>query len=138
MVTGETMNELLSYLIAHFSFLYNDHGARFVDSQVDGPHASLVLEMNDLRLRFVRDRSQLFLDFQSRHRPSDDDWFSFDIVRQLITNEIVDSAELDESKVEFVERNLAEIANAFSELKRQETEKTLHKYEHGRAARLFG
>lgn len=137
MVSDEEMNELLTYLISYFSFLYNDLGARFVDSRVHGPHAMLVLEIKDLRLRFVRDRGQLFLDFQSSHRPSEDDWFSYDVVRQFITNEVVDSAMLDEKKVKFVKEHIQEIAKAFSANNRQKTEQTLHECEKERAKRLF-
>jgi len=138
MVTGETMNELLTYLVTRLSFLYNDYGARFVDSQVSGPHALLVLQAGELRLRLVRDRSQLFVDFQGREKPSDDDWFSFDIIRQLLTGDIADSAEMDDEKVQFIHDNFSVIVDAFSPGKREETEKKLHKYEHERAERLFG
>lgn len=138
MVIGETMNELLSYLIEHLAFLYTDYGARFVDSEVRGPQASLVLEMIDLRLRIVSDRSQLFLDFQSTHHPDPDDWFSFDIVRRFITGEVVDSAELDEAKIAFTKEHLVEIAKAFSAEDHRATEWIMHKFEQERAQRLFG
>lgn len=138
MVIGETMNELLSYLIEHLAFLYNDYGARFVDSEVRAPQALLVLEMTDLRLRLVNDRTQLFLDFQSTHHPDRDDWFSFDIVRQFITGEVVDSAELDEAKIAFTKEHLVEIAKAFSADDYRATESTMHKFEQERGERLFG
>ena len=132
------MNELLNFLISNFAFLYNDYDARFTDSRVQGLNAMLVLEMSDLRLRFVRDRSQLFLDFQSNQQPQEDNWFSYDVVRQLITKEIVDSALLDEKKAKFVRDNIKVIAKAFSEKNKLATEKTLHKFEKARAKRLFG
>ena len=138
MVFGEKMNEILNFLISHFAFLYNDYGARFIDSRVQGLNAMLVLEMGDLRLRFVRDRSQLFLDFQSSQHPKEDNWFSYDVVRQLITKEVVDSALFDKTKAKFVKENIQEIAKVFSEKNKQATEKTLHKFEKARAKRLFG
>lgn len=138
MVTGETMNELLTYLVSHLSFLYNDYDARFADSQVRGPHASLVLEAGELRVRLVRDRSQLFIDFQSVENRSDDDWTSFDIIRQFLTGEIIDSAVMDDEKAKFIYDEFPAIMDAFSSSRRKETEKKLHEYEHARAERLFG
>ena len=138
MVIGKTMNDLLSYLIEHLAFLYNDYGARFVDSEIRAPQALLVLEMSDLRLRIVSDRSQLFLDFQSTHHPDRDDWFSFDIVRRFITGEVVDSAELDESKIAFTKEHLVKIAKAFSTEDYRATESIMHRFEQERAERLFG
>ena len=138
MVTGETMSELLTYLITRLSFLYNDYGTRFVDSQVRGPHAALVLEAGPLRLRLLRDRSQVFVDFQSAENPSEDDWFSFDMIRQLLTGEVIDSAEMDDEKAKFINDYFEAITEAFRPTNRKETEKKLHEYEHARAERLFG
>ncbi len=132
------MNELLTYLVSRLSFLYNEYDARFVDSRVRGPDAMLVLETGNLRLRLVRDRSQLFVDFQSAENPREDYWFSFDMIRQLLTDEIVDSAEMDDEKAEFIYDHFSTIADAFSASKRNETEKKLRVYEHARAKRLFG
>ena len=138
MGTGETMSELLTYLVTRLSFLYNDYGARFVDSQVRGPHAAIVLEAGPLRLRLVRDRSQIFVDFQSAENPSEDDWFSFDMIRQLLTGEVVDSAQMDDDKAQFIHDHFQEIVEAFQPTKRKETERKLHEYERARAERLFG
>lgn len=132
------MSELLTYLVTRLSFLYNEYGARFVDSHVRGPHASITLEAGELRLRLVRDRSQIFVDFQSTENPSEDDWFSFDMIRQLLTGEVIDSAEMDDEKAKFVNDHFEAIVEAFQSAKRKETEEKLHKYEHARAERLFG
>lgn len=132
------MNELLTYLVSRLSFLYNECGARFVDSLVRGPHASIILEASELRLRLVRDRSQIFVDFQSTENPSEDDWFSFDMIRQLLTGEIIDSAQMDDEKAQFINDHFGAIAEAFRSTNRKETERKLHEYEHARAERLFG
>lgn len=134
----EAMNELLQFIMRHFSFLYNELGARFADSQVRGPDALLVLEVGGLRLRFVRDRDQIFLDFQHARLPRSDDWFSFDVVRQLVTGTIHDDAVMDDAKAGFVQANIEEISSAFSKARHQATENTLHQYEAARAKRLFG
>lgn len=132
------MSELLLFLVEHFSFLYNEHDARFVESRVQGSNVLIVLEVDGLRLRFVRERGQLFLDFQSLQDSSRDDWFSLDIVYRFITGKVVDSAELDCEKIEFIKRHFKEIADAFSSTDRAATEKAMHAFEDERARRLFG
>ncbi len=136
-ITG-AMDELLLFLVRNLDFLCRDYGARFRDSAVSGPDALLILEMNDLRLRLVRDRSQLFLDFQSSHQRSRNEWFALDVVRRLITGEVLDSAELDEAKCVFLKEHMTKIANAFSRRNCEQTEKELHRFEEERAKRLFG
>ena len=53
-------------------------------------NALIVLEIGDLRLRFLKDRDQVFLEFQSVFDTTSDKWFSFGMVRQLITGEVND------------------------------------------------
>lgn len=137
-VNGGAMNELLKYLMSQLSFLHSELNARFVDSISSGSNAMILMETADLRLRLVCDRAQVFLDFQSRHRPSDDDWFSFDVVQQLITGKIIDSAEMDDEKVNFLRNHFTDISDHFSASRREETENILHRYEELRAKRLFG
>lgn len=132
------MSELLLFLVEHFSFLCNEHDTRFVESRVQGSNALVVLEVDGLRLRLVRERGQLFLDFQSMQDSSRNDWFSLDIVYRFITGRVVDSAELDCEKTEFTKRHFQEIADAFSPANRAATEKAMHAFEDERARRLFG
>ena len=137
MVTGKAMNELLEYLIRHLSFLYNEQGARFVNSETHGADALVELELKDIRLRLVRDRGQLFLDFQSV-ASSSLEWFSVDVVYQLVKKHPGDQSELDDRYVKFVHHHLAEISAAFSPANWESTERHLHQYERERAKRMFG
>ncbi len=132
------MNKLLEFIIAHFGYLYDELDCRFADSQVHGPNAVLVFEVEELRLRFVRDRSQIFVDFQNRRRGSRNPWFSFGVVRQLITGEIGGSEEMDAEKALYIHRQFSEIKSAFADVNAKETEITLKKLEHERGERLFG
>ena len=136
------MNELLMYVMKHFSFLYYELGFRFVDSMSTGKEtyedALLILEQNDLRMRFIRDRGQLFLDFQGKYQPSAKEWFSIDIVQELITGERQDSSVLSAEKVEFVRKRLEAIEEAFSRKHQKKSIETMHKCEKVRAKRIFG
>jgi len=97
----------------------------------------LVLEHEDLRLKFVRDRGQIFLDFQPTSKKSKRDWFSIDIVKQLVTGKIEPSAELDSEKAEFLKNNLDKIEQLFSTANMESTIKNLRELERARAKRLF-
>ncbi len=132
------MNQLLELLIAHFSFLYDEYECRFVDSQVYGPNAVLVLESEHLRLRFVRDRGQIFADFQHKRRKLSNRWYSFGVVRQLITGDVGGSEEIDSEKAGYIRENFLKIKDAFSPERLAGTERDLTNFEHERGERLFG
>jgi hypothetical protein len=132
------MNKLLEFLMTHFSFLYNELGCRFVDSQVHGPNAVLVFESDELRIRFVRDRSQIFADFQNIRRGSKNRWYSFGVVRQLLTGDVGGSEELDSNKAAYIRQHFSDIKSLFSKHDTHETEKKLVEFEHARGERLFG
>jgi hypothetical protein len=132
------MNKLLLFLMENFSFLYEECGCRFADSQVYEPNATLVFEVDDLRLRFVRDRSQIFVDFQNKRNAAQQRWYSFGVVRQLLTGEIGGSEALDGDKARFIRQHLGDIKQLFSGATVKDTEKKLTGFEHARGERLFG
>ena len=133
------MEEILQYLKKHCSFLYAPNQFRFVDSESSESfgNALLVLEHEDLRLKFVKDRGQLFLDFQPTSSKRKKDWFSIDIVKQLVTGNIEPSAEMDGEKAKFLKNNLDEIKRLFSPDNLEDTIKKLRDLERQRAKRLF-
>jgi hypothetical protein len=92
------MDEILEFLLRHCSFLYKDLGFRFVDSQCSksfGGDAFLILASDKVRFRFVRDRGQLFADFQEPTSGAKAEWFSIDIVRKHLTGESDYKAEMN-------------------------------------------
>ncbi len=132
------MNKLLEFLIENFSYLYNELECRFSDSQVHGSNAVLVFEIDELRLRFVRDRSQIFADFQNKRRGAQNRWYSFGVVRQLVTDDVGGSEELDGDKALYIHQHFSEIRDLFSKVNASKTEKKLDEFEHARGERLFG
>lgn len=134
------MIRILQYLLGHCAFLLTSPDYRFVDSRVAesfGDDAYLVLESRSLRMRFVCDRGQLFLDFQSTSHSGDKDWFSVDVVRRLLEGEQPGSAELDPEYADFLESKIADIETCFSE-RLDETVAELRRLERVRAKELFG
>jgi hypothetical protein len=133
------MEEILRYLMKHCSFLYSPNQFRFVDSGSSESfgNAFLVLEHEELRLQFVKDRDQIFLDFQPTRKKHKSEWFSIDIVKQMVTGEIEPSAEMDSEKAKFLKTNLDEIEQLFSTANIEGTIKKLKELERARAKRLF-
>lgn len=111
------MKELLEHLVRYWSFLWAGARYRITDSMVStqfGSNASLVVASDQLRLRFVRDRGQLFLDVQSPWATKTAEWYSVDLVYRLLTDERQDSAELSEAYVDLFQTRLPEIESLFS------------------------
>jgi hypothetical protein len=131
--------EILEYLLKYCPFLLTSPRYRFVDSEVGSSFgdAYIVLESNALRLRFIRDRGQLFLDFQSPSQTGERHWFSIDVVRRLLTGDQPESAELDADYATFLEGNLEEIESRFAQ-RLDETLGHLRELERARAKELFG
>jgi hypothetical protein len=135
------MDEILNFLLHQASFLYKEFGFRFVDSQVSksfGGDAFLVLATEKLRFRLVRDRGQLFGDFQDAAYSSKNEWFSIDIVRKRVTGEADYFPELNSDNAAFLRNHFGAIEKLFDKATLVETRKQLHKLETERARKLFG
>jgi hypothetical protein len=134
------MTKILAFIAQHMGYLWV--GARFqiVGSQPGSSkvNAILFVESSRLRLRFLSDRGQLFMDFGPVTGAGPNDWFSIDIVRRMLQGKPEKSAELDPSYAEFVRDNLDEIEARFSEENWPATRETLHKLELQRSKELFG
>lgn len=134
------MDEILRFLLQHGSFLYKEFGFRFVDSQVSnafGGDAFLILAKDTVRLRLVRDRGQLFADFQET--PSNGkEWFSIDIVRKYIAKEHEYFSELDSNNAKFLRERLPDIEAAFRPATFDKIRREFQKLEKERAKSLFG
>jgi hypothetical protein len=135
------MDEILAFLLNRASFLYKELGFRFVDSRYStsfGGDSLLVLTNDKIRFRIVRDRSQLFGDFQSAAPMPKDKWFSIDVVRHRLTGESECPSELDDENMSFLRNQIGEIEKLFVESNLASTCNELRKLEAERAKKLFG
>lgn len=135
------MDEILSFLLKHASFLYKELDFRFVDSSYSssfGGDSFLVLANDKLRFRIIRDRSQIFGDFQSAVAIPKEKWFSIDIVRHRLTGESECPSELDAENVAFLQKGIKDVEALFEKSRLSATSKELHKLEVERAKKLFG
>lgn len=138
-----TMDDILLFLVNHCSFLYREHGFRFLNSLCSDSfgNAFVILGKEHLQLRFIRDRSQLFLDLQyvsKKQTKTKCKWHSFDIVRQLISGNADHSALLDSENADFLRSHFAEIEGIFRPKTFLRVEPKLSELERLRAKRLFG
>ncbi len=135
------MTEILRFLTDWLAFLYARGRFWFVDSGVStsfGGDAYLVLESDAMRIRLIRDRAQLFMDFQARGDDGEMDWYSIDVVRRLLTGERQETAELSPDYARFLEEHVDEIERRFSPAEMPATRKALKDLEKRRAKELFG
>jgi hypothetical protein len=135
------VNQILAFLVSSCSFLWSDYRYRIIDSQVSpsfGGDAWLIVASERLRLRFVRDRSQLFLDLQGTEG-DEDTWYSIDLLWRLLLDQRRDSGELDPSYAEFLAAQLPEIEQRLSDPKIwPQTRQSLKELKRKRAKELFG
>lgn len=135
------MDEILEFILRHCSFLYKEFECRFVDSRCSkssGGDAFLILASDRVRFRIVRDRGQLFADFQEPTSNDDDEWFSIDIVRKHLTGESDYHSEMTLDNVGFLKNYFGEVENLFKPSSFADTRKQFHKLEAERARALFG
>ena len=109
------MPQILSFIAAYMGYLWD--GARFVivdaeRTEANGGDSTLLVESAVLRLRFVTDKTQLFLDVQPVVGPAGD-WYSVDLVRRLFLGGRERSAVLDESYACFIGEHLDDIEARF-------------------------
>jgi hypothetical protein len=111
------VQDLLDHLVQYWSFLWASARYRIVDSMVStrfGGDAFLVVASDGLRLRFVRDKGQLFLEVQPPWAAKTAEWHSVDLVYRLIIGQRQESAELSEEYAAFMQARLPEIESMFS------------------------
>lgn len=133
------MELILKYIISKGMFLFHDHNFKFIDSLMTpsfGGSAYIILTNGVINIRLTKDRDGLFLDFQSTASRKKE-WFSFEIVGRLLTENINFNGKLDDSGTDLLKKYLGEITNLFSNDIVIETTKKLKLLKGERAKKLF-
>ncbi len=134
------MPQILSFIAAYMGYLWDGARFRIIDSELteaNGGDSTLLVESEVLRLRFVTDKRQLFLDLQPVASPAKD-WYSVDLVRRLFLGERERSAVLDESYADFIGAHLDDIEARFAPDRWPETQAALKKLKVVRSKEMFG
>ena len=134
------MHELLNLINNYCSDLYNKYNFRFVDAVVSesNGNAAIVLENDDINLRCIRDKGQLFLYFQSKYYKKKDDEYSIDLVRQLMSGDEDYRSEPNEKNDTFLANHLGEILKLFDADAIGQTIEKLKALRQKRTKLLFG
>lgn len=125
-------------MLERVPWLLEELGFRIVDERYDPQsfgNSLVTLESDSLRVRFVRDRGQVFADVAS---PSDPDrWWQLVYVCQLILGEFVQPGfELDDVAA-FLRDNLAAVQERLGP-RYSETKREVRRLQEERARRLLG
>ena len=136
------MVHLLLFIATECAFLFERGRFRFTDSGVAtsfGGDAYVVLESNETRLRFVRDRSQMMCDFQPIRGGHAGDWFGLGPLRGVLLGDQGGSEVLDARWAAFLGSALDDLEASFSTAAgRQALVRELKRQERRRAQDLFG
>ncbi len=120
-----------------FSFLSKDYGFYQVEAYNSASFGDslAVLASDNFRIRFIRDRGQIFIDIGSVVKP--DEWFDLSLVKALIEGNLADGAEAIQDLAVFLRNNYSAVKDLFEEKKFIETEKALRELEKLRAQNMF-
>ena len=135
------MTQILAFIAAHMGFLWEEARYHITGSETttsNGGDAYLLVESSTLRLRFVQDRRQLFLDFQPCKPAPSREWFSVDLIRRMFRGRPETSSLLDESYATFVQDHFDEIESRFEDDSWPTTHAALKLLKKKRAKELFG
>lgn len=135
------MKRILEYLSTDGAFLYEEHGFALRDSEyIDsfGGTGSVTLSNDLIELMFWLDRDRLFLDVRGLESHSTDSWYSMDIISELLTGEVSDTAAMNATNTTFLREQFQEIQDRFMHENLQSTESTCSRLKRNRAKRIFG
>lgn len=134
------MAELLRFIATHLMFLFESGRYRIIDSRSGRPSGDglVIVESDAVRLRFVRDRSEMHADIQPRSADGDE-WFGIGVARRWLLGERPGFDHLDDSAVSFLREHLDRLEAEWSTVLGREV--GLQRLRDERAARadeLFG
>jgi len=134
------LDEVLYYILKYCSDFYKKYGFKFIDSGVATSfgNAFIILKNENIELRFIIDKDQMFLDFHSNFDKKKNNWYSFDLIRQLIGGENKYFSILDENNGIFIQENTVKIFGVFNKDTFEQTLKELDFLRRKRTKILFG
>jgi len=134
------MNSLNEYVELNFNLLL--HKYRYLlfeelNSNSKRGNAYMIFSNNNIKLRFLRDRDQLFLDLLSLYDERNN-WFSIGLIRNEILNEGDFLDLINEGNICFLNDKFELIESMFKKSNIENTIKSLKIQEKLRAKKLFG
>lgn len=136
------MVEILLFIATHCGFLFKPDGRefRFVDSYVSKSFgdAIVVLESGSVRVRFMRDRGQLTMEFQPVVGKKGT-WHSLGLLRGALRGGRFESEDLNGEWANFLAESIGVLQDSFADPERREVMlEALAEQGRRRARQLFG
>jgi hypothetical protein len=134
------VNQILGFLVHYMAYLWTNARFRIVSGEASESvgDAILVVESAVLRLTFVNDRGDLFLDLAPTCVGDGKEGVGFDLVQRMLLGERQKSGILDESFAWFLDRYLDEIESRFSAENWPATREELKKLQAIRSKEMWG
>ena len=132
------MIALLTFLLRYCSCVFERPGFRFKDSGVGRNAAEgsrIHLESPEVEMFIGNEREELTWRIRSTYDSSKRNWFSFDLVAQLLGHD-VSTGVMTEENCELLKKDLPEILDRFSESRVSATLRTLKRLKAERTKRI--
>jgi len=134
------MNSLNEYVVLNFHVLL--HKFCYIlneelNSNSKSGNAYMIFSNNNIKLRFILDRDQIFLDLLGLHDKKNN-WFSIGLIRNEILNEGDFHDLINEENISLLNDKYELIERMFKKSKIENTIKSLKIQEKLRAKKLFG
>jgi hypothetical protein len=138
--TCEEMKKLLILLAESFEWLFSDYDFTIIHSEYSpsfGGEGLIRLTNSILRIDLISDRDSAFLEFSPIGGWEVGETVTYDLIRELLTDEICDETTITASQIEFLRANFKKIISLFESPKTGETLKKIKTLKKERAKRLF-
>ncbi len=137
------MKDLLILLATKYLWLFETYRFRIVDSQCNtsfGGQGFIELENGVLRLRFIKDRGEPYVEVVPLLLPDwpEDSAITVDLLYQEIVGEIRDVTVVCNETTEFLRENFAAVSELFQGGSGESLHKRFSTLKSARAKRLFG
>ncbi|MCE5327225.1 MAG: hypothetical protein LLG01_12525 [Planctomycetaceae bacterium] len=134
------MTEILKFLIASCSFLYQDYGFRFVDSKTFSTRDAMIILAADgyLRLCFSYEREELLLEVQPDTAEAEDTWWGISLLEELLTGHDVASGLMSHEKAIFLKKHMPDVMRLFDKERVAGTCEKLASLREQRNKKMFG
>ncbi|MCP4652655.1 MAG: hypothetical protein GY858_04650 [Candidatus Omnitrophica bacterium] len=122
-------------------WLFSDYGFKIRDSEYSpsfGGEGLIRLENEKIRIDLISDRDHAYFEFSPIEGWEKGETVTYDIIRQLITNEVCDDTMISESQIVFLKANFPKIISLVASPQKNDLLFKIRQLERERAKRLFG
>ncbi len=135
------MKKLLILLAEKFEWLFLEYDFKIQHSEYTpsfGGEGLIRLENEILRIDLISDRDRAYLEFSPSGGWIKGETVTYDLLRQLINDEVCSETTITASQIEFLRENFTKVIALFASLQKDELLKKIKILKKERAKRIFG